>query len=33
MDLTAFHEDAKRYQKIFLYTLPVALLLLAGNGW
>lgn len=33
MDLTGFHEDAKRYQKIFLYAAPLALLLLAGGGW
>lgn len=33
MDLTGFHEEARRYQKIFLYSLPVALLLLAGGGW
>ncbi len=33
IDLTGFQEEAKHYQKIFLYTLPVALLLLAAGGW
>ncbi len=33
MDMTGFFEDAKRYEKTFLFAVPLALLLLAGGGW
>ncbi len=33
MDMAGFYQDAARFQKAFLFTVPMALLLLAGGGW
>ncbi len=33
MDMASFYQDAARFQKAFLFTVPVALLLLAVGGW
>jgi two-component system, OmpR family, heavy metal sensor histidine kinase CusS len=33
MDLTAYHEDAKKYAAMFMMAIPIALLLLAVGGW
>ncbi len=33
MDMAGFYQDAARFQKAFLFTVPVALLLLAVGGW
>ena len=33
VNMAAFYEDANRYRRAFLSTVPIALLLLAGGGW
>jgi two-component system, OmpR family, heavy metal sensor histidine kinase CusS len=33
VNMAAFYEDAHRYRRAFLGTVPIALLLLAGGGW
>ncbi len=33
MDMAGFYEDANRYEKAFMFSVPLALLLMAGGGW
>ncbi len=33
MDMSGFYEDAERYKRTFLLSVPLALLLMAGGGW
>lgn len=33
MDMTRFYEEAKRYEKTFLFAVPLALMMMAGGGW
>lgn len=33
LNMAGFYEDADRYKKTFLFSVPLALLLMAGGGW